>query len=263
MRYFAMSCVPAWTTDSGDLDTEAVAQFLRQTKRIYDAQMDGLPESVVEEYHLANATFLEYQGISKEDAAIFRTDDNVIMYVGGLRQLAYCALSSAGLYDTMVSVNKVDGFETNAWTVMNGQSSNVFCAKTLLGITATTQNIDPAEKFIKLCLGKEVQSNLFYGLAVNQAVFDEKFHVEDIVERFVYLNGDEEGTRTEMQVYPSDETQIAALREQIEAADTPYIEDSVLENAVYEGGIPYIRGEQSLEEAVAEIEKKIWIYMAE
>lgn len=263
MRYFAMSCVPAWTTDSGDLDTEAVAQFLRQTKRIYDAQMDGLPESAVEEYHLANATFLEYQGISKEDAAIFRTDDNVIMYVGGLRQLAYCALSSAGLYDTMVSVNKVNGFETNAWTVMNGQSSNVFCAKTLLGITATTQNIDPAEKFIKLCLGKEVQSNLFYGLAVNQAVFDEKFHVEDIVERFVYLNGNEEGTRTEMQVYPSDETQIAALREQIEAADTPYIEDSVLENAVYEGGIPYIRGEQSLEEAVAEIEKKIWIYMAE
>lgn len=49
----------------------------------------------------------------------------------------------------------------------------------------------------------------------------------------------------------------------IEAADTPYIEDTVLENAVYEGGIPYMRGEMSLEDAVTAIEKKIWIYMAE
>ncbi len=37
----------------------------------------------------------------------------------------------------------------------------------------------------------------------------------------------------------------------------------MLENAVYEGGIPYMRGEMSLEDAVTAIEKKIWIYMAE
>ncbi len=263
MRYFAMTCVPAWTTQDGTHNQEAVAEFLRQTKRIYDAQMEGLPESVAEEYNKANATFLEYQGVSKEDSAFLRTEDNVIMYVGGVRQLAYCALSGAGLYDTMCSVNQVEGFETSTWTVMNGQSSNVFCAKTLLGITSTTKNYDPAEKFIRMCLGKEVQSNLFYGLPVNKATFDAKFIVEDNVERSVFLNSNAEGVKVEMKVYPSDEEQIAALRKQIEAVSTPYIEDTVLESAVYEGGIPYMRGEMSLEDAVAAIEKKIWIYMAE
>lgn len=263
MRYFAMTCVPAWTTEGGELDRDAVAQFLRQTKRIYDAQMDGLPESVVEEYNRRSEIFLSYQGIAKEDSEIFRTDDNVIMYVGGLRQLAYFALPSTGLYDTMVSVKQAEGFETSAWTVMNGQSSNVFWAKTLLGITATTQNHDSAETFIRMCLGKEVQSNLFYGLSVNKAAFDAKFQVEDNAERLVRLIDSDEGITVEMKVYPSDEEQIAALRKRIEAADTPYIEDTVLENAVYEGGILYMRGEMSLDDAVAAIEKKIWIYMAE
>lgn len=122
-------------------------KVLRQTKRIYDAQMDGLPESVVEEYNRRSEIFLSYQGVAKEDSEIFRTDDNVIMYVGGLRQLAYFALPSTGLYDTMVSVKQAEGFETSVWTVMNGQSSDVFWAKTLLGITATTQNHESAETF--------------------------------------------------------------------------------------------------------------------
>lgn len=63
-------------------------------------------ESVVEEYNRKNEIFLSHQGIAKEDAEIFRTDDNVIMYVGGLRQLAYFALPSTGLYDTMVFVKQ-------------------------------------------------------------------------------------------------------------------------------------------------------------
>lgn len=143
------------------------------------------------------------------------------------------------------------------------QSSNVFCAKTLLGITATTEHFDSAEKFIRICLGREVQSNLFYGLAVNRAAFDAKFNVEDTGERFAFLNSNAEGLRIEIKVYPSDERQIAALRKRIEDVTTSYIEDTVLEDAVYEGGISYMRGEQSLEEAVNAIEKKIWIYMAE
>lgn len=66
-----------------------------------------------------------------------------------------------------------------------------------------------------------------------------------------------------MNVYPSTGEQIADLRKCIEAADTPYIEDTLLENAVYEGGIQYMQGAQSLEEAVSAIEQKVWIYMAE
>lgn len=48
MRVFSPACVPAWRTRDGALDNEAVSDFLRQTKRMYDAQMEGLPEEAAE-----------------------------------------------------------------------------------------------------------------------------------------------------------------------------------------------------------------------
>ena len=53
------------------------------------------------------------------------------------------------------------------------------------------------------------------------------------------------------------------LEKWMERVDTPYIEDKTLENAIYEEGISYFQGEESLEEAVNEIEKKMSLYLAE
>ncbi|MDE7284196.1 MAG: extracellular solute-binding protein [Lachnospiraceae bacterium] len=267
MRYFAMSCVPAWTTESGELDRGAIMQFLEQTKRIYDAQTDGLPEEIIESYKTSNELWLEYWGEFMDDAAILRTIDNGIDYIVGSTQLTYSALASTRAYDETVSVNKVEGFEGSKWAVMNGQSSNVFCAKTLFGINAISENSSLAENFLRLCLGKENQSNLFYGLAVNKAAFDGNF----IPGSWVNENGrygwvsrpNDEGMEITLNIYQSNEEQIADLRKCVEAAETPYIEDTVLEYAVYDEGILYMQGVQSLDEAVSAIEKKISIYMAE
>ncbi len=267
MRYFAMSCVPAWTTENGELDREAIAEFLEQTKRIYDAQTDGLPEETIEHYKVMNEIWLEIQGECKDDSSFLRTDDNGIDYVGGTIQLTYSALPSVRAYDGMVSINKVEGFEDSKWTIMNGQSSNVFCAKTLLGINAVSENADSAADFIRLCLGRENQSYLNYGLAVNKAAFDENFTAYDWMDenkRYAWVSlSNDEGVEFTINVYQSNEEQIADLRKCMETADTPYMEDTVLENAVYEEGILYMQGAQSLEEAVSAIEKRIAIYMAE
>ena len=152
--------------------------------------------------------------------------------------------------------------------VMKGQSSNVFCAETLLGISTASKNISLAEDFIRLCLGKKNQSNLFYGFAVNKAAFEESFIIDEDVKDedggylWMYIST-EDGIDSGFTIYQSNEEQIAELRKYIESADTPYIEDTVLENTVYEVGILYMQGELSLEEAVSAIEKKISIYMAE
>ena len=53
------------------------------------------------------------------------------------------------------------------------------------------------------------------------------------------------------------------LKGWIEAAKTPYIEDTVIEEAVYAEGAGYIQGNESLEEAVSAIEQSIAIYMSE
>ena len=267
MRHFAVSCVPAWTTESGELDREAITRFLEQTKRIYDAQTDGLPEETIESYKTSNEQRLEYYGEYLDDSSTLRTYDSGMDYVMGMKQLMSYALSGTEIYDEMVSVNRVRGFEGSKWIVMNGQSSNVFCAKTLLGINTASKRTDQAENFIRLCLGKENQSNLFYGLAVNKAAFDGNFIPGSSVEgngRYRWItNTNEEGVEFVLNVYQSSEEQIADLRKFVEAANTPYIEDTVLEYVVYDEGILYMQGVQSLEEAVDAIEKKISIYMAE
>ena len=74
---------------------------------------------------------------------------------------------------------------------------------------------------------------------------------------------DENGSRVKLDIYWPEEEQIARLRNCIETADTPYIEDTLLEETVYEAGTEYICGNISLEEAVSEIEKKLAIFMAE
>ncbi len=49
----------------------------------------------------------------------------------------------------------------------------------------------------------------------------------------------------------------------IASTDTVYMEDFVFENVVYEEGIAYMQGDQSLEEALDAIEMRLGIYLAE
>ncbi|MDE7281988.1 MAG: ABC transporter substrate-binding protein [Lachnospiraceae bacterium] len=268
MRYFAMVCVPAWTTDGGELDKEAIAQFLEQTERIYNAQVDGIPEKTINNYKQTNEMWIREFGELKDDSIYLRIGSTAIDYIAGFTQLAYVAVERTDTYNDMISINKVEGFEESKWTVMNGQSSNVFCAQTLLGINAASKNAGPAEDFIKLCLSREVQKNLFYGLAVNKAAFDDNFIIDESKlgengEYSYYSLGNEDGLYIEFVAYQSNENQIAELRKCVEAANTPYIEDTVLEYSVYDEGTRYMQGAQSLEEAVSAIEKKMSIYMAE
>lgn len=269
MRYFAMVSVPAWTSD-GKLDKGAIEEFLTQSKRIYDAQMKGASAEVIKQYADTDAYYVKEFGESREEIRYFRERLDSINYTGGMKKLVTGAISriTFGGYDSLHSINKVAGFEDCKWTVMNGQSSNVFCAKMLLGISAASKNAAVAEEFVKLCFGKENQSKLFYGIAVNKEAFIESFKVDEswLSEDGAYSSeslSDANGLSLHFTTYQSDENQIAEFKKCVEQANTPYIEDPVLESAVYQSGAEYLAGRISLEEAVSAIETKISIYMAE
>ena len=38
MRMFAMTCIPSWKTENGEINMQNISDFLEETKRIYDAQ---------------------------------------------------------------------------------------------------------------------------------------------------------------------------------------------------------------------------------
>ncbi len=60
-----------------------------------------------------------------------------------------------------------------------------------------------------------------------------------------------------------DEKAIQDLQNWMETVSVPYIEDEVLEEAVYEEGALYLEGTQSLENTLQRIEKRVALYMAE
>lgn len=160
---------------------------------------------------------------------------------------------------------KTKRFEDCVNVPMNGQSSNVFCADTLVGISAVTENAEHAEGLLRVLMGPQDISSM--GFSINQESFEKSLYPDDYespdvaYSEMAYL--DENGQGFAWKIYWFDEKQAGELRNRMKTVDTPYVEDSVLEEAVYQAGIEYMRGEKGLEEAVNDVEKNMAIYMAE
>lgn len=268
MRNFSMVCAPAWKMGDGSINEEALTEFYREIKRIYDAQMQGASEEEITMYEENNAYFLQELGISVDDSEYLRSRGiSGISYLSDSIGLIHGALSYFYSYMDATSLNKIKGYEDFKVISMTGQSSNVFLAETLVGISAVSGQKEQAEAFLKILLSKENQSNLYYGFAVNKAAFEECLlpdeHVSEDGISGYHSMGNKDGLYVEMAVYWPDEEQIALLKEWMEQAATPYIEDPVLEDAVYAEGISYLQGEQSLQEAVDGVVKRTALSMAE
>ncbi|MDE5598863.1 MAG: hypothetical protein K2J04_13675, partial [Lachnospiraceae bacterium] len=219
-------------------------------------------------YNHPSEWWMQYYGERTEDSISLRSATDALNYVNGREQMLKGTVSSLLSYCDLISANRVTGFEDCEWSVMNGQSSNVFCAETLLGINAASPYTAQAEDFIKLCLGRENQKNLFSGLPVNKAALADICIANpgDVGEDGGYMymsSSNEDGESFEYVSYWPDESQVERLRKCVESVNTPYIEDVVIESVVYEEGVIYLQGRESLEEAVDNIYKKVAIYMAE
>lgn len=66
-----------------------------------------------------------------------------------------------------------------------------------------------------------------------------------------------------MDIYPASEEEIARLMKIAEEGNTPYVRDSMLEDAACRAGIKVLRGEISASEGAEEVIQKMGIYMAE
>lgn len=267
MRFFAMTSAPAWKTASGELDTKAVTEFLKQSRRIYDAQMDGLPAKYVEDYMNSNANFVEYLGVTREESDYFRTPDEMA-YLSGETQIVFGSTYYHSGICMVFSIRKVKGFEEDVILPMGGMSEKVFIPKTLIGINAASANLEGARGLMKTLLGSEVQSHLYNGFSINREAFPEMYNINEewINEEGVFSSigsSNPDGTSFGMDIYMLSDEQRAQVLEWMETVSTPYIADTVLENAVYNVGVEYMRGGCSLEEAGKMIQQNVDIYMSE
>lgn len=267
MGIFSMVCAPAWKTEEGELNKEVIEEFLIQSKRIYDAQMDGLSEKILERYEMINENMINYYDMSRDTPEFSRGLD-WFDYLGGIIKILCGSLTSVDEFAEYRSVLKIKGFEDDVYIPLDGQSKNVFLPINLVGINAAPNNTKGAEELLKVLLGKENQSYLFKGMPVNKAALEDAFIKEEehVSEEGIFMSigaSDQDGLMVDLDVYVLDEAQRQELRDWIGNVNTPYIVDTVLEEAVYKEGAEYINGNRSLDETIKAIEQSVAIYMSE
>lgn len=272
MRVFSLTCAPAWRTEEGALNAEAISDFLTQAKQIYDIQMDGLSEEAVQSWEAEKEVYLSYYSVNGEDleeADEIRTRHQGIYFMSQAQQVAAGSTDNIGEYNCHLSLPKSEGFEDCSVLPMNGQCSNVFWAKTLLGINASSANADRAQDFIKTALRTEVQVDMENGFPVTQKAIMDSYEAHwKLYKDNDYVSGsggaiDPDGNEVILLIRIPDEAEVKELIQWIESMDTAYVEDKTFENVVYEEGTAYMQGEKSLEEAMTSIETRLGIYLAE
>ena len=164
-------------------------------------------------------------------------------------------------------MEKTEGYEDSEFIDMQGECAHVFKPNTLLGISSVSTQPDAAKAFMDFFLSAETQGN-YYSFPINKAAYDTQAAVD---ENYIGEDGaysalslwTEDGMSVSFTVYLADAEQTAALQEIFASLNTAYIQDGTLEDAVFDSGSAYIRGELTLEGALDKIEKQVAIYMAE
>lgn len=272
MRIFSPACVPTWRTEEGALDKEAVSDFLTQTKRMYDAQVNGIPEEGVQTWEGDKSYYQEFEsptGAALEDSDEMRTRHEAIHLLGGRRQFVAGSIKDVWEYNCQLSVSKVEGFEEYVSVPMEGQCSGVFWARTLLGINASSEYSQQAQDFLRTALGTDIQTDILNGISVTEkAVMDNYADQWVLYKDNDYVSGqgstmDLDGNEMIMLIRIPDEAEVNELVGWIKSLDTAYVEDKTFESVVYEEGEQYIQGDKSMEEVMGEIESRLGIYLAE
>lgn len=266
LKRFAATSEPKWVSPDGAIDRAVIGEYLEQCKRIFDAQMDGLDEKVIEYYESRNQRMNEYYGMPMEerDWEIYL---DVFSYLGKKQKMMTGWNGSQYAYLEMVSMDKNKRSEDARIIPMQGQCMQVFKPETLLAVSAASGQPEAALEFMDAFLSAEVQGE-YDGFPLNQNAFDIQFTPrEDIMgengEYTSMCTTDADGNELSYTCYwPSDE-QIAALKQELASVNTAYIPDPALESAVFKQGGNYMRGEQTMEQTLDEIGKTVEIYMAE
>lgn len=263
MKRIAPVCAPSWKDDNGQLDQAKIKEFLEQSKRFYDAEMNGTPQEYIEAYR---QNLIEDDGTSFEDSEYFmRVIDNC--YLMRWTPFAYGEVDTYD-YRDMLSIPRVKGLENTRMQLLGGQSSNVYHPMTIAGINTATNNADAVKQFVGMMLSTTVQENMLLGFPINkkalsaQFAYDESDLGEDGGQFYIGFST-KDGESIHYTIYPVDQEGIDKLESWIAQLDTPYLRDAVLESVVYAEGAKYLEGTQDIDATVKAIADSVEIYLSE
>lgn len=263
---------PLWIREAGKLNVEEMKSYLQQTKRIYDACMEGLHEEVLQRYQ-----DLAENGVNASSKVIADSDlqDGSLQLVIGNEKVTLGELKNAYNYSIMQSVTKSENGEYGAncqLALTPGSVKDSFSPYALMGVNAASEKAELAGGLLREVLSEKTQSLIYpTGFPVNEAGLTSYMKTlggqcewakpGEAFGSFAFANDD--GTVAFVTTYMPTEQETKALYELLSSVHTPYLADAVVEDAVREAGKQYLQGGYSLEEALQKIQEKLDIYMAE
>lgn len=264
---------PLWFEDGGQLNVEEMSTYLEQTKRIYDACMEGLPEKLLQQYLEREQNWVHS---SNEVSAYNDLQGGGLQIVAGNEKVALGELKNAYNYAFLKSVSKAENGEkgVNCQTALTpGSVKDAFRPYALMGINAASDKAELSGGLLREVLSKDMQSMIYpTGFPVNETGL--QTYLETLGGQLAdwagpgepfsgYGFSDESGLMISMSIYVPTEQETKELYDLLSSVRTPYLADIVVEDAVREAGKWYLEDKCSLEAAVELVQEKIAIYMAE
>lgn len=234
--------------NDGTVNGEELAAWLASAKQMYD--LEKHTEDMGMSYY-GDAGGLSLYGTQ-----------NAFGILLGECELSIGTLTSMPTLTTLLTVVHEAGV---SYDVVNRDSVRSFMPYQKAGIVNGTSQMEEAQNFVRTMLGLECEQSINNGFPVNRAAYD------CICEEVKKAYGDDagvavstdEGVSLEFLLKNPTDEELAAFTAMLESLNMPSDTDEVIEGLIMEQAKNCLLGEKSVEDACAEIEKKINLYLAE
>lgn len=272
VRWLLPVAATAFIEESGNINREALTEYLSLTERMYTASLEGISDFAKESmgwqkenYQAGGYAYDNFNSVGQD------YDDFLLQDM----ELSMGMLKGISGYRSGLSLKYKEGFADVDMRSFDGMSKGAFEPAILVGISAASAHQEDAERFFDVMMGTEVQSLLYDGFMVNQTalknqmtpqwgVFQNAGYDADYGEPQNSVSGSwGDGREFSMDIYMPTREEYQTLYDLCCQVKTPYVADPVVESAVIECGAQYLKGYKSLEETVNNIVAKVEIYMAE
>ena len=276
MRWFLPVAATAFVEESGNLNEDKLRDYLADTRRLYEAANEGLPDYLKEQYRNQET----YYKKSASERSYYYHHLGAVGNMGSDFLMGDAIFAAGMLYNTYgyqqaMSISHVEEFSDVVFKSFDGMSEGVFAPSILVGLNASSAHQKEAEQFFDVLMGTQVQSLLYDGFMTNQTALKEQLSPQwkvlqnggtdvDYGEVSSSIGGSTgDGREYHMDIYMPTKEEYQALYDICCKVHTPYVADPVVEEAVIEIGGQYLDGYLSLDDAVQKIMAKIEIYAAE
>ncbi len=261
-----LTSAAAWVDPvSRTIDQEKLTEFLQSARRIYQAETAGISEEELADYR-ENHREVWQSDVTGEGMYYAVASANAIDVAMGTQKLGAGITYGVDCEFNVVTTlaNQEEDFAYVSW---QGQVSNGFIPKDMVGICAGSEKKEMVLEFFRFLYGSEFQEmDLPAGYPVNEACFEKRRENPrtgfDLAQAGIVLTDGLDSVFS-LDVVWSPEEDFDRLQDMVRSASAICTGDAIVEEIVCELGVKAVNGSAGVEETVAEIVKKAAIYLAE